>query len=222
MAVFINVGGRLGTLTTETLALFKREKLPMPEVRKAKLSDLKQDRKNLNMGSERGQAMIEKSFSKYGAGRSLVLDKNGTILCGNHSAEAAASIGMDEVVIVPTNGDQIVAVQRMDLDANDPRAQELAIADNRSNEISLHWNPEALQENWDNPELDLSPFFTEGEVLKIFEGEEIETIQDEDEDDLQPDLFPENHLQIKVIAGSHEEKIELAEELEGRGFKVTI
>ena len=109
----------------------------MPEVRKAKLSDLKQDEKNLNLGSERGQAMIENSFSKFGAGRSLVLDKNGTILCGNHSAEAAASIGMEDVVIVPTDGKQLVCVQRMDLDANDPMARELAIADNRSAEVSL-------------------------------------------------------------------------------------
>tara|TARA_X000000950_G_scaffold251237_1_gene312459 strand:+ start:2121 stop:2735 length:615 start_codon:yes stop_codon:yes gene_type:complete len=200
-----------------TLLLPFLEEDSLPEVRKAKLSDLKQDEKNLNLGSERGQAMIENSFSKFGAGRSLVLDKNGTILCGNHSAEAAASIGMEDVVIVPTDGKQLVCVQRMDLDADDPMARELAIADNRSSEVSLTWDPKALKEDWDNPEINLQAFFTEEEVESIFHGEE-DTWQDEEEKEKEPQL--DHQLRLKVDCRTYEEKEDLRQRLLGEGFIV--
>lgn len=215
MTVYITVNGRRGRLTMETLSLFKRI---YPFMSEMKLSDLQQDANNANLGSARGQQMIETSLQKYGAGRSIVLSKEGVILCGNHTAEAAATVGLDDnVVVVQTTGEQLVAVQRMDLSADDPRARELAYADNRSGEISLSWDKSQLQVDFED--LDLTPFFTAEEVEDF--GEE----RDEDEwesDEVQPDLLPENHLQIKVIAGSHEEKMELAEELEGRGFRVTI
>lgn len=215
MAVFIEVNGRIGRLTMTTLPLFEREKPIMAEMR---LSDLKQDRKNANKGSVRGQTAIETSLQKYGAGRSIVLDRDNNILCGNHTAEAAATIGLDEnVIVVETTGDQIVAVKRTDLSIDDPRARELAYADNRSGELSLDWNVEQLKEDFQV--LDLTPFFTSDEVEEF--GEE----RDEDEwesDEVQPEMLGENHLQLRVIAGSHEEKMELAEELEGRGFRVTI
>jgi len=166
--------------------------------------------------------MIETSLQKYGAGRSIVLSKEGVILCGNHTAEAAATVGLDEnVVVVQTTGDQLVAVQRMDLSADDPRARELAYSDNRSGEISLSWDKSQLEEDFHSGELDLTPFFTEAEIEK-FSNEDYEDDEDWEQDEVQPDLLPENHLQLKVIAGSHEDKIELAQELEGRGYRVTI
>ena len=199
-----------------TLPLFEREKPIMSEM---KLSDLQQDANNANLGSARGQQMIETSLQKYGAGSSIVLSKEGVILCGNHTAEAAATVGLDDnVIVVQTTGEQLVAVQRMDLSADDPRARELAYADNRSGQVSLNFfRQRSITEDFQT--LDLAPFFTAEEVEEF--GEE----RDEDEwesDEVQPDLLPENHLQLKVIAGSHEEKMELAEELEGRGFRVTI
>ena len=88
-----------------TLPLFEREKPIMSEM---KLSDLQQDANNANLGSARGQQMIETSLQKYGAGRSIVLSKEGVILCGNHTAEAAATVGLDDnVVIVETTGESV-------------------------------------------------------------------------------------------------------------------
>ena len=166
--------------------------------------------------------MIETSLQKYGAGRSIVLSKEGVILCGNHTAEAAATVGLDEnVVVVQTTGDQLVAVQRMDLSADDPRARELAYSDNRSGEISLSWDKSQLEEDFHSGELDLTPFFTEAEIEK-FSNEDYEDDEDWEQDEVQPDLIGENHLQLRVLASSHEDKIELAQELEGRGYRVTI
>jgi len=219
MAVYITVNGIRGRLTMETLPLFERI---YPFMSEMKLSDLQQDSRNANKGSARGQQMIETSLQKYGAGRSIVLSKEGVILCGNHTAEAAATVGLDEnVVVVQTTGDQLVAVQRMDLSADDPRARELAYSDNRSGEISLNWEPEVLKQDFNSGELDLTPFFTEAEIEK-FSNEDHEDDEEWEQDEVQPDLLPENHLQLRVLASSHEDKIELAQELEGRGYRVTI
>jgi len=42
---------------------------------KVKISDLIPDDKNFNTGTQFGNSLIEKSFQKFGAGRSILLDK---------------------------------------------------------------------------------------------------------------------------------------------------
>ena len=53
----------------------------------AKISDLIYDDKNFNKGSEYGNSLIEKSLRKFGAGRSILIDKNNRIIAGNKSVE---------------------------------------------------------------------------------------------------------------------------------------
>lgn len=92
-----------------------------------KLADLTPDAKNANRGTERGGQMVEDSLRTYGAGRSILIDKHGVIIAGNKTAEHAGSIGFEDVIIVPTDGTKLVAVQRTDLDlATDQAAKELA------------------------------------------------------------------------------------------------
>lgn len=131
-----------------------------------KISDLIPDSKNANQHTERGVGMVQKSLQKYGAGRSILIDKNNKIIAGNLTAEQAASIGIDDVVVVETNGDKLVAVKRTDLDLNDKAAKELAIADNRSSEVSLNWDAVVLEElKIEGVELD--DFFNSNELEEI-------------------------------------------------------
>ena len=111
---------------------------------KAKLSDLTPDDRNANKGTQRGTGVIEDSLRKYGAGRSILIDRNGRIISGNKTAEAAASIGLENVRIIETDGHEIVAVKRTDLDLDSKEARELAIADNRAGELNLDWDVDAL------------------------------------------------------------------------------
>jgi len=114
-----------------------------------KLSDLQPDDRNANKGSERGTYMIRRSLEKLGAGRSILLDKNGRIIAGNKTAESAADVGLDDVIVVRTQGRQLVAVLREDLDLDDPAgmARELAYADNRTGQVSLDWDAGVLAED---------------------------------------------------------------------------
>lgn len=99
------------------------------------LSDLKFDNKNINKGTEYGNSLLLKSLQNVGAGRSVLADKNGVLIAGNKTIEAAAAIGMDKIRVVETNGDEIVVVQRMDIDINDKKGVEMKILDNT---ISKH------------------------------------------------------------------------------------
>lgn len=112
---------------------------------RARLSTLRPDRKNANRGTERGTEMLQQSLARHGAGRSIVVDKHGQIIAGNHVAAAAAQAGISDVLMVPTDGHTLVAVQRMDLDLDeDPSARALAFADNRTGQVDIDLDPDAI------------------------------------------------------------------------------
>jgi hypothetical protein len=129
------------------------------------LEALLQDPKNARRRTPRSTAMIERSLREFGAARSLVVDENGTILAGNGTAEAAASIGIDKVLVIPADGRTLVAVQRTDLSPE--QKAEYGIADNRSSDTSA-FSGEALNQLLeDHAGLDLSPWFTDDEFKAL-------------------------------------------------------
>lgn len=81
-----------------------------------KIENLVPDDLNANKGTEYGQHLIENSLRKFGAGRSILIDRNNRIIAGNKTIENAANIGLDNVIVVETDGNQIVAVKRKDID----------------------------------------------------------------------------------------------------------
>lgn len=136
----------------------------LSEIRK--INTLTPDDKNANRGTERGVGLLENSLRNYGAGRSVLLDRNGKIIAGNKTVESAASLGFSDIIVVPTDGKTLVAVQRTDLDMDrDPRARELAIADNRVAEVDLEWDPETLAEL--GKDCNLTQFWTDDELSAL-------------------------------------------------------
>jgi hypothetical protein len=130
-----------------------------------KLSDLKQDSKNANKGTPRGRKVLASSLEQYGAGRSVLIDRDGNLIAGNKTAQQAANAGIEDVIVVQTDGTQLVAVQRTDLSMDDPKALGLAVADNRSSEVGLQWDADVLKEL--SVDLDLQPYFTEAELADL-------------------------------------------------------
>jgi len=130
-------------------------------------SGIQPDRKNANKGTERGRYMVEASLRETGAGRSILLDKDGRIIAGNKTFEAASDIGLP-LRIVETDGSELVAVQRTDLDLDDDTgtARKLAYYDNRSAQVGLDWSAEQLLEDL-TAGLDLSAMFRQDELDAI-------------------------------------------------------
>ena len=131
-----------------------------------KINELIPDDKNANKGTAAGAAMIQDSISRYGVGRSILIDKNNRIIGGNKTAEAAGLVGVGDVIIVETDGTKLVAVKRTDLDLDDASARMLAYADNRAGELSLDWDMEQVMADLDAG-LDLSGMFDD-EAMKAF------------------------------------------------------
>ncbi len=117
----------------------------MAKKQEIKITELIHDDKNFNKGSEFGNSLIEKSFRKFGAGRSILLDKNNRIIAGNKSVENAAAIGLENVQIVESDGKRIIAVKRTDIDLDTPEGREMALADNATAKANIVFDAEVVE-----------------------------------------------------------------------------
>lgn len=130
------------------------------------INDLKQDKNNANKGTALGQTMVNQSIERYGAGRSIVADKNGNIIGGNKTVKAAQEAGL-EIEVVKTSGDKLIVHQREDLDLyKGEDARMLAYVDNRSSELGLDWDADVLADDIAKG-LDLGDMFSEKDLNQI-------------------------------------------------------
>lgn len=125
------------------------------------LGALVADPQNARTHSERNLEAVAGSLQRVGAARSIVIDEDGVILAGNATATAAAMVGMHQVRVIDASGDELIAVRRSGLTAEQKVA--LALADNRTAELAS-WDttrlaqlaeeaPELMRELWDGDEL---------------------------------------------------------------------
>ena len=68
------------------------------------IADLSPDPANARKHSPRNVGMIEDALHEVGAARSIVIDENNMVLAGNATIEAAASAGIEKVLVVETDG----------------------------------------------------------------------------------------------------------------------
>lgn len=107
-----------------------------------KKSDLIPDNKNFNKGSELGQELIKKSISKFGAGRSILIDKNNRIIAGNKTTE---NFEGEDVLVIETTGEKLIAVKRTDIDLDTPEGREMALADNATAKENIVFDAELIE-----------------------------------------------------------------------------
>lgn len=145
-----------------------------PKIKKVKVQDLVFDDRNMNKGTETGKRLLNKSFEKFGAGRSVLLDKNGRLIGDNKFTETFAENGGQEVLIIETDGKTLVAVKRTDIDLDSAVGREMALADNQTQAADYVPDLEVMHELATEYEIDLlawdvEPRFEEGNSA---EGEE--------------------------------------------------
>jgi hypothetical protein len=140
------------------------------------IAQLTQNRRNVRRRTPRSREMLRESLSTFGAARSVVVDENGEILCGNGTVEACAQLGITQVLVIPADGQTLVAVQRSDLDS--AQKAGLMLADNRTSDTSEDDGKALLRLLDEEKQLDISSWYTEEEVEAL--SREIE------EDDADP------------------------------------
>ena len=114
------------------------------KITETNIEALQQDDKNFNKGTKKGRKLIDKSIRKFGAGRSILLDKNNRIIAGNKTQELAREAGIKKVIVIDAKPDELVAVRRGDVDLDSERGREMALADNATGAANLDWDDEAL------------------------------------------------------------------------------
>lgn len=138
-------------------------------VQRRKLKDYVLDPHNSNRGTQRGESMLETSLEMFGPARSGVVDQDGVIRAGNHTAQQLMDAGIEDVIEVETDGDAWVVVKRNDFDAS--KGQQYAVADNQVAAKNLDWDGVVLSEIAETH--DLSAFFKPEELalLKVVSGD---------------------------------------------------
>jgi hypothetical protein len=100
------------------------------------------DKDNVRIHPDGNKTAIKNSLSRLGAGRSILIDADDVLIAGNGVFEQAEALGIP-VKVIETNGKELIAVKRTDLNADDEKRQALAIADNRLTDLS-EFDAEAL------------------------------------------------------------------------------
>lgn len=105
-------------------------------------SKIKPDSQNVRKHDARNKQVIFDSLKELGAGRSILIDAADTAVAGNGVLEQAEKLGIP-IRVVESDGSELIAVKRVDLAPDDPKRKALAIADNRTSDLSS-FNDEAV------------------------------------------------------------------------------
>jgi hypothetical protein len=180
----------------------------MAKVVESNISKLTPDDKNANKGTQYGQHLIENSMRKFGAGRSILLDKNNRIIAGNKATENAAAIGIEDVIIVESDGKKLIAVKRTDIDLDTPIGREMALADNATQKANLEWDEANIAELIEEYDIDIE----EWGIPAL----------DEDEEEQEDEQKKEISTRLIVECGDVTKLSLLFSELQDRGFKCEL
>ena len=143
------------------------------------IQELKFDKKNFNKHTEHGMRLLENSLRSYGAGRSILVDKDNNIIAGNGIVESAINAGITKTRVVETTGDELVVVKRKDVLLDSQQGREMALADNATAAADLNWDQDNLREVFTDEQLGAWDIKLEWEEEK------------EIEEDVAPEVEPE-------------------------------
>jgi hypothetical protein len=129
--------------------------------------ELKHDPRNARKHDQRNMEAIAASLRDLRAGRSILAAADGTVLAGNGTLKEAQAQGIP-VELVHTQGERLVVVVRDDLDPDSEKARALALADNRTSDLS-DWDFAGLAD-------ELSTLTMEAQAMAGFTPDEISSM----------------------------------------------
>lgn len=140
------------------------------------IEDLIPDQRNANRGTEFGNALLDKSISEVGLGRSVLADKHGNLIAGNKTTETAVARGIQKIRVVETDGTELIVVQRTDLDIDSKEGRTMALMDNQVSKVNLDFDGEVIAELGAEFDLDIT-----GMGLDPFDVTEVKKEKEVDE-----------------------------------------
>lgn len=153
------------------------------QITETTIENLIPDDHNFNKGTQYGMHLMEESLGKFGAGRSILLDKNNRIIAGNKTAETYASLGKEKVRVIETDGNELIAVKRIDVDLDTKLGREMALADNATTQINLSWDAVEIGKMQDEFGIDVDEWGISDYINAIPEAEDANTTEEDDFDE---------------------------------------
>lgn len=169
------------------------------------INELTQDQHNFNKGTAKGKKLMNKSLKELGAGRSILIDKNGNIIAGNKTQLAAIEAGIKKVRVIETTGDELVAVKRTDIDINTKKGRELALADNAASRLNLAWDDVELANAAAEYDIPLADWIPKDDEVQISDLDISDKLQ--------------SFHQVVVICKDENEMQQISEQLKREGYK---
>jgi hypothetical protein len=123
--------------------------------------------------------------------------------------QAAAAGIEDDVILVQTDGTQLVVVQRTDLSIDDPKAKGLGVSDNRSSQVGLNWDPDILLSIDD-----LSPYFFSPNELQRLKVLSVDAFAATDQSGTLHDAYS-----VLVTCSDETSQLALLEKLTAEGYE---
>lgn len=144
-------------------------------------AEIKFDERNYRKHSDKNKKIIKKSLKELGAGRSILLDKENSLIAGNGVYEQAQALGIP-VRVIETDGSELIAVKRTDLATADDKRRKLALADNAASDLS-EFDVPALQADWSKDALaefgvELPEIVSEDALNEILDEADFESLND--------------------------------------------
>ena len=133
---------------------------------------IKFDARNYRKHNDKNKDLINKSLTECGAGRSILIDNEDEIIAGNGVYEQAKALNIP-VKIIETDGNELIAVKRTDLNTQDEKRKRLAVMDNSSSDTS-EFDLELLSADFEVPDLQEM-----GIDIPDIEVEQNEVVEDE-------------------------------------------
>ena len=119
-----------------------------------KNNHIKIDSKNYRKHNDENKKLIAQSLQDLGFGRSILIDNDNTIIAGNATFVEAEKLGMP-IKVIETDGTELVAIKRTDLQEGDLKRKQLGVIDNLATDKS-EFDTELIKTDFDD--LDLSSF----------------------------------------------------------------
>lgn len=108
------------------------------------IEDIKKQEHPMNRGTQFGKNLLKRSLQMLGLTRSIVVDKNDIVLCGDKVLDTVRELGIRKVQVVETTGDTLIVVKRTDVDASSRKGLEIQLIDNFSQEKNLDFDNDTI------------------------------------------------------------------------------
>lgn len=168
------------------------------------IKDLKQDKRNYRKHNQRNLDLIKKSVNEVGLGRSVVIDNENEIICGNGLVSTLDK--NTKIRLIETDGSELVVVKRTDLSTDDEKRKQLAIMDNSTSDSS-EFDIELLQVDF--PTIELEEM-----------GIDIPNIEEKEQKDISDNLKEE--YEVVVECSDEYEQEEIFNKLTEMGLKCRL